>query len=573
MPKVVVEDLWFRYRGAEDWTLRGISVEIDEGEFVAIMGPTGAGKSTLCLTLNGVIPHSLMGVFKGNVAIDGIDTKTVPISDLAKRVGMTFQDLESQLFGLTVEEEIAFGPENLGVPRPEIAERIDYALNVVRMEEYRFRSPSELSGGQKQRVAIAAALALRPEVLVMDEPTSELDPVGKEEIFSVVERLRERHAITTILVEHEAEQIAKYADRVLMIEDGQIVRDETPRAFFSGTLKQGTRRVRCPQVSEMGYSLSESGVWRADIPVTLEESIAQLKQILNRKDIARLQIPFEEDRGRRPSSVVEVRDLCYSYPNGAKALRGVTLDILDGEILAVIGQNGSGKTTLVKHFNGLLKPSDGSVKVNGVDTSTLSIAQLSRTVGYAFQNPDHQIFCESVEEEIAYGPRNSGLAENEVKERVDETLRFMGLEKFRSAHPFSLGKGERKLVAVSSILAMRPGILILDEPTTGQDFTNTIRITEAIRRIHGEGRTIVLVTHDMRLVASLAERIVVLMQGKVLLDSPTRSAFAHPEILSQSFIEPPQIVALCNAYEGFPTYLDVQEMVRGINEAFRNTTL
>jgi len=572
MTKVTIEDVSFKYHGAEDWVLRGINLKIQKGELVAIMGPTGAGKSTLCLALNGIIPHIVTGTLKGSVTVDGIDTRTASVSELARKVGMTFQDLESQLFGLTVEEEIAFGPENLGMPRSEISERIENALDVVRMKEHRFRSPWELSGGQKQRVAIAAALAMRPEVLVMDEPTSELDPIGKGEIFSVMETLREQHGITIILVEHDAEKIAEYADRVLMIEDGRLREDEPPRSFFSKVLEQETRQIRCPQVSEMAQLLRKSGMWHSEIPITLTEGLAHLREVLgDREHSYHLDLPSVECKESRAlPNVIEVRDLHYSYSRGTEALRGVTLDISRGEIVAIIGQNGSGKTTLVKHFNGLLKPTSGSVRVGGVGTRNLSVAQLSRTVGYAFQNPDHQIFCDSVEEELAYGPRTLGFGEDEVKKTVDETLTFMGLMRWRSEHPLFLGKGQRKLVAISSVLAMNPDVLILDEPTTGQDFTNILKISEAIKRIHGKGKTVVIVTHDMRAVASLAQRTVVLMQGKVLLDAPTRFAFGHPEELRQSFIEPPQVVALCNALKDkrFPTCLDVNEVFSVLDQAF-----
>jgi energy-coupling factor transport system ATP-binding protein len=533
------------------------------------MGPTGAGKTTFCHHLNGLIPHSIPGTIKGSVSVDGIDTKTSSVPDLARKVGMTFQDLESTLFGLTVEEEIAFGPENLGLPVEEVGERIESALDVVRMSEYRFRSPSELSGGQKQRVAIAGALALRPEILVMDEPTSELDPIGKREIFSVVETLRDKYGITIILVEHEAEQIARFADRVLLIVDGTIVEDESPQPFFTKILENENRRIRCPQVSELAHLLRTTGAWRWDIPVKFDEALTHVREIITNTDCMLFKMASETVESRESEHAIEVRNLSFKYPSGVDALRGINLDISKGEIVAVIGQNGSGKTTLVKHFNGLLKPSAGSVKVFGKETSGLRVSELSKTVGYIFQNPDHQIFCETVEEEVAYGPRNLGMNEGDVKSVVNDTLAFMGLEKLRNEHPFSLGKGERKLVALCSVLSMNTDVLVIDEPTTGQDYVNTIKISDSIKRIHEEGKTVILVTHDMKLVASVAPRTIVMMQGMVLADTSTRSAFEQTEMLSQSFIEPPQIVSLSNALkkEKFPICLDPSEMFKVMNNA------
>jgi energy-coupling factor transport system ATP-binding protein len=575
MPKIDIDHLWFRYRGAPDWALRDVSLKVEEGEFVAVMGPAGAGKTTLCMTLDGIIPHSLVGPFKGRVIIDGEDTRTTLVSHLATKVGMTFQDLEAQFFGLTVEEEIAFGPENLSVPRSEMRQRLEESLDIVRMKDYRNNSPWELSGGQKQRVAIASALVMRPQILVMDEPTSELDPIGKKEIFSVIETLRNEYRMTIVLVEHEAEQIAKYADRVLLIENGELKDDSEPREFFSKIVENKSKRVRCPQVTELAYSLRQSQLWPWQLPILLDDGVNRLRQMLqetkrDNKSTAMPAVPQQPDALH--STVIEVRDLEYSYPNGFEALHGINLDIHRGELVAIIGQNGSGKTTLVKHFNGLLKPTRGSVKVLGKETKSMTVAELSRSVGYAFQNPDHQIFTESVTEEVAYGPRNLGLSEKEVKETVDETLTFMGLDKFRSEHPLYLGKGERKLLTLCSVLAMKPDVLVLDEPTTGQDFASALKVSDAVRRINGEGKTVILVTHDMRLVADLAKRTVVMMQGKILLDASTFSAFGQPEILTQSFIEPPQIVALSNALRdyGFPTCLGVSDMQQTLERALHS---
>ncbi|MDH2902026.1 MAG: energy-coupling factor transporter ATPase [archaeon] len=570
MKTVEIENLWFKYTSSKDWILKSINLSIEAGEFVAITGATGAGKSTLCFTLNGIIPHNLTGDFRGIVKVLGVDTLSTKVSDLAKQIGMTFQDPESQLFGLTVEEEVAFGLENFGIAPDEMEKRITWALDVVRMLDLREKSPYELSGGQKQRVAIASSLALHPKILVMDEPTSELDPIGKSEVFSVIERLQDEFDMSIVLIEHETEEIAKFADRMILMRDGTIAIDAPPAEYFDQLPILESCGIKIPQIIEFAHVLRARGLWPDSIPTVFSDALNQSRAIFS--SVPRSNFSFLEKVSSSSSDIrndtsqdntndalIEVRNLVHRYPDGTLALNGINLTIRRGEYVGIIGQNGSGKTTLAKHLNGLLKPTTGTVMVDGINTTKCTVAELSRKVGYAFQNPDHQIFLDTVENEILYGPRNLGFSEDRMRDVLDNSLRLLKLEHLKTEHPLFMSRGERKAISVASVLAMDPEVVILDEPTTGQDWKNSLNILDVLDELNRRGKTVILVTHDMRLVAENTKRTIVMRQGRVLLDLPTRAAFSKPEILETSFIKPPQITQLAqNLFSA--TVLSTQEL-------------
>jgi energy-coupling factor transporter ATPase len=547
-----IKGLTYSYPTSKEPVLRDINLSVRKGEFLSIMGPTGAGKSTLCLTLNGIIPQSLSGKMDGSVVVEGMNTLQHGVHVLTSKVGITFQEPESQLFSMNVEEEVSFGPENLGVPPNEIRKRIDWALNAVHMEEFRHRSPFRLSGGQKQRVAIAAALSMMPQILVLDEPTSGLDPIGKTEVFSVVHELKKMQNMTVVMVEHESEEIALFSDRVIVMDQGRIVLEGTPRDVFSRTQTLLDIGLNVPQVCELSDKMNQKfQPSRLYSFLTLQDAEKSILRDFSKSKPRSRASPEIDKTGQRLSTVakdqpsaVEVKDLHFEYEKGTEVIRGIDLDIRRGECVAIVGQNGSGKTTLVKHFNGLLRPTSGKIILNGVDTAGKTVAQLSKTVGYLFQNPDHQIFSTSVEEEIAFGPKNLGAGPEETERRVAEALKLVGLEEYRKVPPSTLGLGQRRKVTLASIVSMKPDVMILDEPTTGIDWNGSVQLMNSVRELNRQGHTIITITHSMRIVAQYAKRTIVLANGEVILDGPTREVFSKPDILRTTFLAPPQITSL-----------------------------
>ncbi len=555
-PAVSIKDLKFRYRGEKKLALDGISLDISKGEFLMIMGASEAGKSTLAACFNGLIPHYMRGAIKGEVIIQGVNTADASVPQLAENVGIVFQDFEAQLFSTNVELEIAFGPENFAVPRDEIGIRIEENLNYVGLQEFRNRPPFTLSGGQKQKLAIASVLAMQPTILVMDEPTTDLDPISKQGIFDITNQLRKRDDITLIVVEHETEE-ALHADRIALIKDGRLVQ--------VGKIEEILKQVDLLEdlgVMPLGIPKLFKKMDHPTLPLTPEEGIETFQntgwKFLEEKytqllDKEKLAAQHDDD------AIIQCRDLEHTYPNGVKALNGIDLDIYQGEIVAIVGQNGSGKTTLAKHLNGLLTPTKGDVKVNGLHTKEQGVFKIGQKVGYVFQNPDHQIFSELVYDEVAFGPRLREVPEEEVDKRVKEALEAVGLTGFEQEDPFSLTKSGRQRVAVASVLAVQPDVLILDEPTTGLDYKEQRSMMDMVRRLNDQGSTIIFVTHHMWVVAEYAHKVFVVKDGRILLDGTTREVFAQEETLKASYLRPPHFVQFSNQLG--KTFLSPDEMI------------
>jgi cobalt transport protein ATP-binding subunit len=562
-PVIRVSGLGYRYRGQEGAALRGVDLEIYEGEFVVVMGPSGAGKSTLCVSLNGLIPHFFHGRMEGEVRVHGRSTREGRVSEFAREVGLVFQDFEAQLFSTNVALEVAFGPENFQVEQEEIARRVESALRQVRLEGFERRQPATLSSGQKQRLAIASVFAIEPRILCLDEPTTDLDPIGKLEVFEIVEELRERNDVTLVVVEHETEETLD-ADRIVILQDGRVVCDRPAREVLQDVELLEESGVMPLQVTRF---FRERGVESEQLPLTPEEGANEFERRGWRVSPERYRELVAADEAREDGygePVIDVEGLTYRYPNGVLALEGVDLNIRQGEFLAVIGQNGSGKTTLVKHFNGLLRPTEGTVRVGGVETVKQGIHRLGQRVGYVFQNPDHQIFSDTVFDEVAFGPKLREMEENEVEERVSEALAAVGLQGYENEDPFGLTRGERQRVAVASVLAVRPEVLILDEPTTGLDYAEQRSMMELVERLNQAGSTIIIVTHTMWVVAGYAHRAVVMRDGKVALAGTVREVFARERDLRDASLRPPHIVSLGNSL-GFPV-LSVEEMLKVTEE-------
>jgi cobalt transport protein ATP-binding subunit len=563
-PEVSIEGLTYRYRGQQKPALKGVDLEVAEGEFVVVMGPSGAGKSTLCVSLNGLIPHFFKGKMEGEVRVGGRSTREGKVGEFAQEVGLVFQDFEAQLFSTNVALEVAFGPENFRVERGEMVERVERMLGQVRLEGFEKRTPATLSGGQKQRLAIASVLAIEPRILCLDEPTTDLDPVGKLGIFEIAEDLKNRDDVTLIVVEHETEETLD-ADRIIVLRDGEIVADRPAREVLRDVELLQESSVMPLQVTRFFH---EMGLWQGQLPLTPQDGVAEFRRRgwqVNPERHGRL---VEADAKREEGygePVIEVEGLTYSYPNGVVALEGVDLTVRRGEFLAVLGQNGSGKTTLVKHFNGLLKPTEGTVRVGEDETTERGLRSLGQRVGYVFQNPDHQIFSDTVSEEVAFGPKIRGMDEGEIRERVEEALAAVGMEGRGDEDPFGLTKGERQRVAVASVLAVRPEVLILDEPTTGLDYAEQRSMMDLVKSLNESGSTIIAVTHTMWVVAEYAHRAVVVRDGKIALQGTVREVFVEEEELRDAALLPPHIVSFGSAL-GYPV-LSVEEMLEVTEES------
>jgi energy-coupling factor transport system ATP-binding protein len=557
--------------------LQGIDLAVETGTFLAVMGPIGAGKTTLCLALNGLVPQSTGGTFRGDVWVADHNTKRLPVAELSAAAGLVFQDAEGQLFNMTVEDEVAFGAENLGLPVEEIEHRIQWALDVVGLADLRARSPAQLSGGQQRRLAIAAVLAMRPAILVLDEPTAGLDPLGRRAVLAVIAELRHQ-GTTVVMATQDADAAVALADQVVVLEAGHVSLMGTSQEILGQVEQLAALGVDVPQMAELSQRLGIQPPWLtvdqafralsapfgqssyrapAQAPADLSNSTADFSPA----DQSQLRGDHPEPRGRTISSpdgriptvlagtsspaqaVVGFEDVWYQYEEGAQALAGANLALSSGEFVALIGANGSGKTTLAKHVNGLLRPQRGRVLLAGGDTRGKSVGELARRVSYVFQNPDHQIFAPSVREEITFGPRNLGLDRAQVEKRVEAALAIFDLTSLADLPPATLGYGQRRLVTLASVHAMAPEVLILDEPAASLDRRLTTALIDWVSALCQAGATVVLITHDMRL-ASLAPRSVVMARGRVLLDVRTAELYPFPERTTQAGITPPPIVEL-----------------------------
>lgn len=551
-PVISVEDLHYAYPPLDSAhqsmdVLRGVTCQVWPGELVAILGRVGTGKTTLCMALNGLVPHATGGRFRGRVTVAGFDTRRHPVASLARWAGLVFQDPEAQLTQMCVEDEIAFGLENLGLPAGEMEERVAWALAAVGLSDYRDRSPLLLSGGEKQRVAIAAMLAMRPQVLVLDDPTANLDPAGKSAIFNILIELTRRRQLAVVVASQDVELVARRADRVLVLHEGQIGLDGRPQEVFGQVTRLQEWGLGVPQLAELvdllrqrtGRSFSFSGVGQA---------YAQLKAALSPAEGA-----SEAGRNGRRSAAFEpsvlepqlsLQNVTFVYPDSTPALRNVNLSVMPGEFVALLGPNGSGKTTLAKLLIGLLRPSSGRLMIDNRDARTARVPELARTVGYVFQNPDHQIFAPTVADEIAFALWLQGLSPVEVAQRVAEALDRFRLAGQSHQPPALLGSSQRRQVTLAAVLAARPRVLVLDEPTGGLDGRSQQELMAAVSMFNHRGGTVLLITHDMRLMAEYAARVVVMLGGQVLFDGPPGVLFQRHDVLIQAHLTRPPVVRL-----------------------------
>ena len=552
MAYIKVENLKYRYPNTTKLALDGLDFEIEKGSFIGIIGENGAGKSTLCQAFNGLVPGFFKGAYGGKVLIGDTEVAKTTVSKLCQKVGLVFQNPFNQLSGAkeTVFEEIAFGLQNFGVPKEEMISRVNEVMELLDIADYRDRNPFDLSGGQMQRVALAGILAMKPEVIVLDEPTSQLDPAGSEEVFAAVDKLA-KSGITIIMVEQKLEKLAEYCDRILLLHQGKQIAFDSPEQIFSREDLQnyGVNPPAYTRICQAFGVKKDNGCYPASLKDALvlkdlfpEENVFGLgKKSLDHNAEIRSK---REETASCEQSVFNIEHLNFQYIENVPVLQDVNLTI-DNRPTAIIGQNGAGKTTLVKLLKGLLKPVGGSIYYGGNDMAEKSVAMLAGEIGYVFQNPDDQIFKYHVIDEVMFGPQNIGMTKERAREQAVAALKLVGLEQLADENPYDLELAERKLVAIASVLAMDTKVIILDEPTIAQDWKGRKIIQKMIRDLSSQGKTVIAILHDMDFVAESFERVIVMAHGKVLADGTKEEVFAQKDILKQARLDQPYLTKLC----------------------------
>ncbi|NOX63074.1 MAG: energy-coupling factor transporter ATPase [Chloroflexi bacterium] len=546
-PIIRLEKVHFSYeieRQEPIKALNGVDLEVRDGEYLVILGHNGSGKSTLAKHLN-----ALLAPTEGDVWVRDWNTReTQHMRDIRTTVGMVFQTPDNQIVATIVEEDVAFGPENLGLPHDEIVRRVDWALEQVGMTEFRHRAPHLLSGGQKQRVCIAGMLAMRPDVLVLDESTAMLDPIGRKDVLSIAQRLNRQEGVTIVAITHFMEE-AIHADRVVIMENGRIEMEGTPREVFSQVERLRELQMDVPPITRLALALHERHPDFPAVALTIDEFVDAFRK---RVTPGRTTSHLSNSDSQTPHSgetVISMQDVGHYYmldtPLEVKAVEHVNIDLHRDEVLGIIGHTGSGKSTIIQHMNALLKPHEGVVQVFGEDTTAneTDIRAIRRRVGLAFQHPEIQLFERFVGDDVAYGPRNLGLPKEEVRERVREAMEAVGLgfEEFKDRMTFSLSGGEKRRAALAGILALRPEVLVLDEPTAGLDPVGRRQLLELIHRWHEKGITLVMVSHNMEELAEMAGRLYVVANGTTLMNGTAREIFSQVDALQAQGLDAPTV--------------------------------
>jgi energy-coupling factor transport system ATP-binding protein len=524
-----------RGAGGEKRALDRIDLSIRRGEFVVLTGPSGCGKSTLCRCLVGLIPNTDDGAMTGEVIVAGMNTRDHSPGAIAGKIAMTFQNTDDQLFSNSVEAEIAFGPEHMGLKPAEIDARIAAALEAAGAGHLRDRPVDELSGGEKQRIAIASSLALMPEALLLDEPTSELDPAAAFDLIDMLRKINRAQGTTIVIVEHRLERLHGIASRLVVMDRGRIAIDCAPEeAYDIGLGRYGVFEPPAATFSRR-FGGATGGKWVArthDRP---------------------------KSRGR---CLISLKDVSFAYQKSATlALDGITLDLYGGELAVIMGANGSGKTTLVKHMNGLLRPDRGSIIVDGEDIAGRTTAWASRKVGVVFQNPDHQLFAETVYDELAFGPKNLGVPADTIKSQVDGAAQRLDIGSMLHGSPFTLSGGEKQRVAIASTLTLDPVILVLDEPTLGLNHGLKEKLAAILATLTAAGRAVVVVTHDMEFAAAHADRVSVMSNGRIIRDGDARQVLTDESLAAVASLHLPQAAVIGKSI-GLDHILRIEEISR-----------
>ncbi len=542
-PIISFQDFSFQYRAQKEPTLRHINLNIMPGERVLIAGPSGCGKSTLGNCINGLIPFSYPGEVTGSLTVDGLDAPKSGIFQLSAHVGTVLQDPDGQFIGLTVAEDIAFALENSCTPEDEMHEITRKAAELVHIEDHLDSEPHELSGGQKQRVSLAGVMVDDVKILLFDEPLANLDPAAGKQTMELIDDIQRQTEATVIIIEHRLEDVLwKHVDRIILMGDGEILADMTPDELLSTKLltENGIREPL--YVTALRY---------AGVAIHPALHPGQMQTLtLSREDKARVRTWFTEAQKRRASDkrspLLSVHDLTFSYAGDHNNLSRVSFDIEEGEMLAIVGQNGAGKSTLAKLICGFETQQSGTITLKGRDLKDDNIRLRAQSIGYVMQNPNQMISKSMIRDEVALGLSRMNLTEEEKNARVEETLKICGLYPFRNWPISALSFGQKKRVTIASVLVMGPKIIILDEPTAGQDFFHYTEIMEFLRSLNNQGVTVIMITHDMHLMLEYTSRALVFSKGQLIADTSPAAVLCSPPLVEKAALKETSLFTLAS---------------------------
>lgn len=533
-PIIEFKDYSFKYRSQVEPTLLDINLSIYPGEKVLIVGPSGSGKSTLAHCINGLVPFSFTGESTGSLKVEGQDPNELGLFGLSKLVGTVLQDTDGQFIGLTVAEDIAFSMENDCIAQDEMLERVDRVAETVDITDFLNHAPNELSGGQKQRVSMAGVIVDDVDILLFDEPLANLDPATGKRAIDLIDRIHKKNNTTILIIEHRLEDaLYRDVDRIIVVGEGRIVADLRPDALLSGSVlkEQGIREpLYITALKYAGCQINE-----ADLTQHIESMNLAPYEDNVRNWFGKVKLNKKAPDGE---PMLTIRDLSFAYTQGQPVLSHIDFSISRGEMVALVGKNGAGKSTLASLICGFMQPDEGAIYLNGEDLSGYSIKERGEKIGLVMQSPNQMISKPMIYDEVALGLRVRGVAEDEIKERVFETLKICGLYPYRNWPVSALSFGQKKRVTIASILVMNPEVLILDEPTAGQDYRHYTEIMEFLRRIHEDlGITIIMITHDMHLMLEYTDRAIVIADGKMLADDTPAHILTNEEISDRAYLK------------------------------------
>ena len=542
-PIISFKNFSFQYRAQKKPTLQDINLDIYPGERVLIAGPSGSGKSTLAACINGLNPFSNPGECSGTLMVDGVDAPHSSIFDLAAHVGTVLQDPDGQFIGLTVGEDIAFSLENNCTPQPEMKEIVQHAAELVGIENHLGFAPHELSGGQKQRVSLAGVMVDDVKILLFDEPLANLDPATGKQAIELIDTIQQKTDTTVLIIEHRLEDVLwRNVDRIVLVNEGRILADMRPDDLLSGSLL-AENGIREPlYLTAMRY---------AGIAVTPEKHPAHIDSVvLDKADTARLHSWFQAEPlpapKPAPEPLLEVRDLCFGYNKGQHTLQNVSFSIGKGEMVSIVGRNGAGKSTLSKLICGFETQDSGGIYLNGKDLKDENIRRRAKHIGYVMQNPNQMISKTMIYDEVAMALQGSGLTEEQIQEKVEDTLKVCGLYPFRKWPVSALSFGQKKRVTIASVLVQDPELILLDEPTAGQDFRHYTDIMEFLQGLNTRGVTVVMITHDMHLMLEYTPRALVFCDGQLIADRSASAVLCDPELIERAALKETSLYTLAN---------------------------
>ena len=542
-PIISFKNFSFQYRAQKKPTLQDINLDIYPGERVLIAGPSGSGKSTLAACINGLNPFSNPGECSGTLMVDGVDAPHSSIFDLAGHVGTVLQDPDGPFIGLTVGEDIAFSLENNCTPQPEMKEIVQHAAELVGIENHLGFAPHELSGGQKQRVSLAGVMVDDVKILLFDEPLANLDPATGKQAIELIDTIQQKTDTTVLIIEHRLEDVLwRNVDRIVLVNEGRILADMRPDDLLSGSLL-AENGIREPlYLTAMRY---------AGIAVTPEKHPAHIDSVvLDKADTARLHSWFQAEPlpapKPAPEPLLEVRDLCFGYNKGQHTLQNVSFSIGKGEMVSIVGRNGAGKSTLSKLICGFETQDSGEIYLNGKDLKDENIRRRAKHIGYVMQNPNQMISKTMIYDEVAMALQGSGLTEEQIQEKVEDTLKVCGLYPFRKWPVSALSFGQKKRVTIASVLVQDPELILLDEPTAGQDFRHYTDIMEFLQGLNTRGVTVVMITHDMHLMLEYTPRALVFCDGQLIADRSASAVLCDPELIERAALKETSLYTLAN---------------------------